>query len=92
MYPATSSPTRSPASRHGGEVDVRGQVGQARPQERIGVRAMAVMPHEGARAALRVVVLALREAVIEHDHRAAFASGAAIDSTSASAAGFTSLV
>ena len=44
---------RSPASRDRGEVDVRGEVGQARPQERVGVRAMPVVRHQRARRCAR---------------------------------------
>ena len=51
------------------EVDVGGEVGQSRPEERIGVCAMPVVSHQRAGRTLRMVVLAAREAVVDRDDR-----------------------
>ena len=53
------------------EIHVRGDVLLARMQERIAVRAVAVVAHERAHRALRVVVLVAREAVVDDEDRAA---------------------
>ena len=60
-----------PGLRDRREVDVAGDVLQAREEERIVVRAMAVVAHQRALGALRVVELAPREAVVEEECRAA---------------------
>ena len=49
------------------EVDMRSDVFAAGVVEHVGVRAMTVMAHQRAACALRVVVLATREAVIDDE-------------------------
>jgi len=58
-------------ARDGAEIDVAGDVLQPRMQERIVVRPVAVVAHQRARVALRVIVLARRKAVIDQQHHAA---------------------
>ena len=53
------------------EIDERGDVLQARPMQRIGVRAMAVVADERAVAALRQVELAARITVVDEERDAA---------------------
>jgi hypothetical protein len=50
---------------------VRGDVGQPRPQQHIVEHAVAVVRLQRAHVALRVVVLALRKAVVDEQRRAA---------------------
>jgi hypothetical protein len=52
------------------EIDMRSDVLFAGMRERIGVGAMPVMAHQRAARALRVVVLAAREAVVDDEDRA----------------------
>src|SRR6476659_7834550 len=47
------------------EIDVRGDVLLPGMREHVGVRAMAVMAHEGAGRALRMEILAARKAIVE---------------------------
>src|SRR5574342_350423 len=47
------------------EIDMRGNVLQPRREERIGMSVMAVVAHEGAVRALRVVILSGRKTVID---------------------------
>src|SRR5262245_45297519 len=54
----------------GAEVDMRGDVLVARPRERVGMGAMAVMAHQRAGRALRVVVLVAREAIVDDQDQA----------------------
>ena len=54
-----------------GEVDVGGDVFQAHIGQRIGVRAVLAVAHDRAHVALRVVVLALGEAIVQEKSRAA---------------------
>ena len=58
-------------ARHGTEIDVRGHVDQPGIAEWIGERAVAVMRHQGAAVALRVVILGRGKAVIDEQHRPA---------------------
>src|SRR6185295_2904971 len=53
------------------EVDVRGDVLQARQVERIAVHVVTVVAGERAHGALRVIVLARRKAVVDDQQRAA---------------------
>ena len=55
----------------GAEIDVGRNVLQADQTERVGVRMVTIMAHQGAGAALRVVILALRKTIIEEDGGAA---------------------
>src|SRR6266568_4903696 len=57
---------------NGAEIDVAGDVLQAREEKRIGVRVVAVMAHERPILALRMVVLLLRKAVIDEKRHALF--------------------
>ena len=50
---------------------MRRNILQAGVEKRVGVRAVTVVAHQGAVAALRVVELAAREAVVDDDERAA---------------------
>ncbi len=54
----------------GGEVHMRGDVLQARQIERVIVRVMAVVAHQRAACALRMVILACAETVIDEQQRA----------------------
>ena len=53
------------------EIDMGSDVLQSRPQERVAVCGVAIVAHQRAAVALRVVVLACRKPVVEQDHRAA---------------------
>src|SRR6185437_1380294 len=53
-----------------GEVDVRGDVLQPGKEERVAVEAMPIMAAQRPRRALRMVVLALREAVVDEERDA----------------------
>ena len=53
------------------EIDVRRNVLQTRQVERIGMRVMAVMAHQRAGIALRVVILVAWEAVVDEQQRTA---------------------
>ena len=58
-------------TRHGAEIDMAGDVLQAGQEKRIGMRAVAVVAHQRALGALRMVVLMRRKTVIdEQDHAA----------------------
>ena len=54
----------------GAEVDVRGDVLPARLEEHVAVRAVAVVAHQRAHRALRMVVLVARKAVVDDEDRA----------------------
>src|SRR5205823_1500604 len=54
----------------GAEVDMGGDVLLAGVQERVAVRLVAVMAHQSASPALRVVVLVPRKAVVDDEDRA----------------------
>src|SRR5882672_2440905 len=54
------------------EIDVAGDVLETREKERVGVRVVAVMAHERALAALGVVVLGPRKAVVDEQGHALF--------------------
>ncbi len=60
------------AFRDGGEVDMGGDVLQANQKEGIIVRVVAVVAHQGAGVALRMVILARAKAVIDEQHGACF--------------------
>ena len=68
--PATRNPRALAGVRDRREIDVARQVGQSRPEERIGMHAMAVMADERSGAALRVVVLVPRKSVVDDEQRA----------------------
>src|SRR5439155_996617 len=55
---------------NGAEIDVAGDVLQAREEKGIGVRVVAVMAHERPILALRMVVLLLRKAVVDEKRHA----------------------
>src|SRR5215831_7340764 len=57
-------------ARHGTEVDVRGDVLQARHEERVAVEMVAIVAAHGAHRALRMVELALGEAVVDEERHA----------------------
>ena len=84
-------PAALPGQRHRGEIDVRGEVGQSRPQERIGVRAMAIVSHQASRRALRDGSTRPAESRSRSDTIAPLGIRRASVSTSASAAGLISL-
>ncbi len=54
---------------HRGEIDVRGDVGETRPCERVVVRTMTVMTHQRSPAALRMVILGGRKSVVDEQRR-----------------------
>src|SRR5260221_5344681 len=56
----------------GAEIDVAGDVLQPRKKEGIGVSEVAIVAHQRALFALRVVVLPLREAVVDEQGNAFF--------------------
>ncbi|MNT98047.1 hypothetical protein D3C72_2405410 [compost metagenome] len=51
--------------RHGGEVDVRGDVFEPHRHQRVAIGQVALVAHHGAHVALGVVVLAFAKTVVQ---------------------------